>query len=78
MRSGRIVEEASVRELFGAPQDEYTRELLASERGLELPIEQRVDPALSGQQPRVAGDAHHVGRGEVRSAQCLLVAAPAA
>jgi len=30
MQQGEIVEEASVRELFGAPQHAYTRRLLAS------------------------------------------------
>ena len=33
MRSGRIVEEAGVRDLFRAPKDAYTRELLASAPG---------------------------------------------
>jgi len=70
------VEEVAEREQVA--QIDRWRELLAGERGRALPFEQRVDPALSAQQPRVAGDAHHVGRGEVRSAECLLVAAPAA
>ncbi len=54
------------------------RELHAGERGLQLPIEQRVDPALGGQRRPLAGDAHPLGRGEVRTAQHMLVAVPAA
>jgi len=70
------VQEVAQREQVA--QIDRWRESLAGERGLKLPIEQRVDPALGGQQLAPVGDAHHVGPIEVRSAQCLLAAAPAA
>jgi hypothetical protein len=51
---------------------------LVSNSVLWLPIEQRVDSALGGEQLRVAGHAHRVRFGEVRSAECVPMAAPAA
>jgi peptide/nickel transport system ATP-binding protein len=43
MRSGKIVEQASTEELFGAPKHEYTRQLLAA-----VPTIRFRSPAYSG------------------------------
>lgn len=47
MRSGRIVEEAGVRELFRAPKDAYTRELLASSPGTSASATSAVETSAS-------------------------------
>jgi microcin C transport system ATP-binding protein len=46
MSKGKIVEEGPVAEVFGAPQHDYTRRLLAEPEGQAPPV--KPDPAQNG------------------------------